>query len=113
MEAAQDQRLVDWVHQVTGVLADDSPVWAEIDEWVDAARVAHVMAHNRLGVMGHYYNGMLDIYTDMTRQLAYFGGHVEIVEVEELAAMVKERPIQKTFTAWHKQIASWKARAPS
>jgi L-arabinose isomerase len=30
---------------------------------------------------------MLDIYTDTTRQLAYFGGHIEIVEVEELAAL--------------------------
>jgi L-arabinose isomerase len=45
------------------------------------------MAHNRLGLMGHYYNGMLDIHTDTTRQIAYFGGHLEIVEVEELAAM--------------------------
>ena len=29
-----------------------------------------------------------------------------------LAAMVKERPIQKKFAAWHKQIAAWKAKAP-
>jgi len=29
-----------------------------------------------------------------------------------LAEMVKERPIQKKFTAWHKQIEAWKARAP-
>ena len=27
--------------------------------------------------------------------------------------MVKERPIEKKFTAWHKQIAAWKAKAPS
>lgn len=29
-----------------------------------------------------------------------------------LAAMVKQRPIQKQFTAWHQQIESWKAKAP-
>jgi len=29
-----------------------------------------------------------------------------------LAAMIKERPIQKKFTAWHKQIETWKAKAP-
>jgi acetolactate synthase-1/2/3 large subunit len=29
-----------------------------------------------------------------------------------LAEMVKERPIQKKFTAWHKQIEAWKAKAP-
>ncbi len=73
-------------HQITGVLGDDPHVIREMDEWMEAARVAHTMAHNRLGLMGHYYNGMLDIYTDTTRQLAYFGGHIEIVEVEELAA---------------------------
>lgn len=74
-------------HQVTGVLSPESEVWQEIEDWIEAARVAHTMAHNRMGLMGHYYNGMLDIYTDTTRQLAYFGGHIEIVEVEELAAL--------------------------
>lgn len=74
-------------HQVTGVLEGKHAVWDEIGEWIDAARVAHLMAHNRLGLMGHYYNGMLDIYTDITRMIAYFGGHVEILEVEELAAL--------------------------
>ena len=43
------------------------------------------MEHNRLGVMGHYYCGMLDIYSDLTQQCAHFGGHIEIVEVDELA----------------------------
>ena len=48
------------------------------------------MEHNRLGVMGHYYGGMLDIYTDLTQQCAGFGGHIEIVEVDELAALRAE-----------------------
>jgi L-arabinose isomerase len=74
-------------HQVTGMLENDPACWKEVDEWVEAARVAHVMEHNRMGVMGHYYCGMLDIYSDLTQQCAYFGGHVEIVEVDELAAL--------------------------
>ena len=74
-------------HQVTGTLQPSDPAWQEIDDWIEAARVAHVMSHNRLGLMGHYYNGMLDIHTDTTRQVAYFGGHLDIVEVEELAAL--------------------------
>ncbi len=73
-------------HQVTGMLEDDPPAWNEIQEWIDAARVARIMEHNRLGLMGHYYSGMLDIYTDITLQCASFGGHVEIIEVDELAA---------------------------
>jgi L-arabinose isomerase len=36
--------------------------------------------------MGHYYSGMLDIYTDLTQQYATFGGHIELLEVEELAS---------------------------
>ena len=28
---------------------------------------------------------MLDIYTDVTRQCAYFDGHIEMLEVDELA----------------------------
>ena len=77
-------------HQVTGMLHDDPPCWAEIEEWIAAAKVAHVMAYNRLGCMGHYYSGMLDIYTDLTKQYAYFGGHIELLEVEQLAALRKE-----------------------
>ena len=63
------------------------PAGTRSTDWIDAARVAHVMEHNRLGVMGHYYGGMLDIYSDLTQQCADFGGHVEIVEVDELAAL--------------------------
>ena len=77
-------------HQVTGTLIDGDPVWKEVEEWIEAARVAHTMANNRLGLLGHYYNGMLDIYTDLTAQLACFGGHMEILEVEELAAIRRD-----------------------
>ena len=73
--------------QVSGMLEHDPVAWDEIGEWIEAARVAHIMEHNRLGVMGNYYGGMLDIYSDFTQQCAYFGGHIEIIEVEELAAL--------------------------
>ncbi|MCD7060616.1 arabinose isomerase [Pelagibacterium xiamenense] len=72
-------------HQITGVLEGDAHVDAQIEDWVEAARVAHVMAHNRLGVMGHYYNGMLDIYSDLTAQCAAFGTIIDFVEMDELA----------------------------
>jgi L-arabinose isomerase len=73
-------------HQVTGVLDDDPAGWREIDGWIEAARVAAGMYGNRLGLMGHYYGGMLDIYSDLTLQCATFGTHMEILEVDELAA---------------------------
>ena len=77
-------------HQVTGMLNEDKECWDEIGEWIEAAKVANTMAHNRLGAMGHYYSGMLDIYTDLTQQIATFGGHIEIIEVDELSALRKE-----------------------
>jgi L-arabinose isomerase len=74
-------------HQVTGTLEDDPAAWAEIADWISAARVATVMEHNRLGLMGHYYGGMLDVYSDLTQHCATFGGHIEIMEVDELASL--------------------------
>jgi len=74
-------------HQITGMLHDDTECWREIDAWSQAARVANVMFHNRLGLMGHYYCGMLDIASDLTQHCATFGGHMEIIEVDELALL--------------------------
>ncbi len=44
-----------------------------------------------MGVMGHYYSGMLDIYADLTLQSAVFGTHIEIIEVDELSALRRKR----------------------
>lgn len=74
--------------QVTGTLTDQQ-TWAEIEQWVDAAKVAHLMSHNTLGLMGNYYSGMLDIYSDITLQCAVFGNHVEIIEPDELTALAE------------------------
>ncbi|NJX14325.1 L-fucose/L-arabinose isomerase family protein [Tamlana crocina] len=68
---------------VTGYL-DEQAVWDDIQDWIDAAKVAKVMANNRLGVLGHYYCGMLDVYADLTKQSAAFGTHIEIVEMCEV-----------------------------
>jgi L-arabinose isomerase len=73
-------------HQVTGVLGEES-VWADIDSWIAAARAKKALADNRLGLMGHYYSGMLDIMTDVTQVAITFGCHIEHLEVDELSAL--------------------------
>ena len=68
---------------VTGYL-QDKQAWAEIKAWTEAARVAATMRNNRLGMLGHYYGGMLDVYTDLTKQSTVFGTHIEMLEMCEL-----------------------------
>jgi L-arabinose isomerase len=77
-------------HQVSGILHHDPVCWDEVDAWIEAGRVANIMFHNRLGLMGHYYGGMLDVASDLTRHCVTFGGHIEIIEVDELARMCRE-----------------------
>lgn len=68
---------------VTGYLGEQA-VWDDIQAWIEAANVAAVMRSNRLGILGHYYGGMLDVYTDLTKQAAAFGTHIEVLEMCEV-----------------------------
>ena len=70
---------------ITGYL-DDEYVWNELDEWMAAAVAKKGMLNNRMGILGHYYCGMLDVYSDLTLQSSTFGTHVEILEMCELKA---------------------------
>ena len=75
-------------HVVTGYLQEPE-AWQEIEDWVDAAKVAAGMRENRVGVLGHYYCGMLDVYSDLTQQSATFGNHFELLEMCELSELRK------------------------
>ncbi len=74
-------------HQVNGVLENDPECWDEIAHWIAAAQAAHVLCHTRLGLMGHYYSGMLDIATDLLAVCNVFGVHIEQLEVDELSGL--------------------------
>ena len=79
---------------VTGYLAEDA-VWERIGAWVDAARAASELRRNRMGVLGHYYCGMLDVYTDLTRLSGVFGTHFELLEMCELKTLRDEATPQQ------------------
>ena len=79
-------------HQITGMLHDDPECWKQLEEWLRAAEVVHALAHSRLGLMGHYYSGMLDIATDLAQVSGRFGIHVEMLEVDKLSRLRVDLP---------------------
>lgn len=70
-------------HLVTCSL-DDEAVWSEIEDWLDALKVASILRDTRVGLLGHYYGGMLDVYSDLTQLSSVFGCHFEIIEMSSL-----------------------------
>ena len=73
-------------HQVTGILGEEEAS-QQIEEWVAAAKVRSALYENRLGLLGHYYSGMLDVVTDITQVCITFGMHIEMLEVDELSGL--------------------------
>jgi L-arabinose isomerase len=72
---------------VSGYLEDER-AWERIARWVRAAGVRGALRHGRHGLMGHLYPGMLDVSTDLTMVPANFGGHVEVLEFDDLRVRV-------------------------
>ncbi len=70
-------------HLVTGWLKEEY-AWEQIASWVDAIVVRREIRDARVGVLGHYYAGMLDVYTDVTRLAGVFGSHFELIEMDLL-----------------------------
>lgn len=71
---------------VTGHLSDER-VWKELDEWTQALCAVTLLRHSNFGLLGHYYCGMMDVYTDLRAMSSVFGTHAEIVEMCELKAL--------------------------
>jgi L-arabinose isomerase len=68
---------------VTGHL-NESTVWEEMNEWITAAQVVKALKSTRVGIMGHYYDGMLDVYSDLSKFTSELGTEFVITEFGEL-----------------------------
>ena len=73
---------------LTGHL-NDSGTWQELSSWVKAAKTKRGLMNSRLGLLGHYYCGMVDVYTDLRRISSTFGIHIDLIEMDELASLRK------------------------
>ena len=74
---------------VSGYLEDER-AWTKIGRWVRAAGVRAALRRGRHGLMGHLYPGMLDVSTDLTLVSAHFGGHMEVLEFDDLRVRVEK-----------------------
>ncbi|MFG1624596.1 arabinose isomerase [Kribbella sp. NPDC049227] len=74
---------------VSGYLEDER-AWARINRWILAAGVRAAFRHGRHGLLGHLYPGMMDVITDPTLVSAQLGGHVEILEIDDLRVRVEK-----------------------
>ena len=73
---------------VVGTLHDDAHAWSRIDGWVKVARAYAAVRDARLGLMGHVYEGMLDMNADPTRLEGVFGLHCQHLELDDLQVRV-------------------------
>src|SRR3954451_2482425 len=74
---------------VSGYL-EETAAWDRITQWVAAAGVRGALRHGRHGLLGHLYPGMLDVATDLTSVPAQLGGHIEVLEIDDLRVRVEK-----------------------
>ena len=85
---------------VSGYLKEER-AWTKIHSWIQAAGIRSILRNSRHGIMGHLYPGMLDVSTDMTMVTTHFGGHMEVLEFDDLRVRVEkvsEREIDLVMT---------------
>jgi L-arabinose isomerase len=68
---------------VSGYL-DDDRAWSKIARYMRAASVVASLRRARFGLLGNLYPGMFDIASNITSGYATYGGHVEILEIDDL-----------------------------
>jgi len=93
-------------HLITGTL-DDPEAWNEISNWIDAIRTMVMLRNTNIGLLGHYYGGMMDVYSDITKLASVFGSHFEIMEMGELVQYWKNiasEQIEKKIEQFHKDF---------
>jgi L-arabinose isomerase len=73
---------------IVGQLYNDERAWKRLEDWGRLARCLHVLRNARIGLMGHVYEGMLDMNSDPTMFDTQFGMHVEHLELDDLQVRV-------------------------
>ncbi|MEV8310114.1 hypothetical protein AB0P36_22890 [Streptomyces flavidovirens] len=72
------------------LIKEDERAWQRIGRWVRASGVRSVLRNGRHGLMGHLYPGMYDVSTDLAMVPGNLGGHVEVLESDDLRVRVEK-----------------------
>lgn len=83
---------------ISGYLTEER-AWRKVELLIQAASVRRFLQTSRHGLMGHLYPGMLDVSTDLTLVPAQLGGHVEVLEFDDLRVRVTK--------VKDEQVAQW------
>ncbi|MFI4912183.1 MAG: arabinose isomerase [Sedimentisphaeraceae bacterium JB056] len=73
---------------IVGQLNGDKRVAKKLKSWLEVGRCLNALRKSHIGLMGHVYEGMLDMNSDPTMFDGKFGMHVEHIEMDDLQKCV-------------------------